>query len=267
MEIEDALINFQKLINDAILKDGAKGKEAIIRSSKPIQNIHEAVKSKLIQSGIESVRIYPPLENTSPELTLAGFLKNKAQDVCVIPKDTPRRSETLTDGLLQGNLDTFGQNYTERTLTINVRSQVSSLAKNFDTLYERNIAEAQNLHIRCKKMCLGEVYMIAVPEYSSDAVNINTIKFLNRVGTVEKYIKSFQAINNRIDTTKEEYKYERICLLIVDFQQNPIKLYNSDEELKAAGLLKSNSTASITELTWSSFIPSLLQTYNTRFGS
>jgi len=64
------------------------------------------------------------------------------------------------EGLLRETNDYYGKDYTEKIISINVRSQFSSLAKNFDTLYERTIAEAQNLHVRCSKMCLGEVYMM-----------------------------------------------------------------------------------------------------------
>ena len=35
----------------------------------------------------------------------------------------------------------------------------------------------------------------------------------------------FQAINNRNSVNKDEYKYERVCLLIVDFRKKEPKLY------------------------------------------
>lgn len=51
-----------------------------------------------------------------------------------------------------------------------------------------------------------------------------------------KYIKSFQAINNRKGTEKNFYKYEKVCLLIVDFSQTPAKIYNTSDELKESDL-------------------------------
>lgn len=267
INISGALENFRSLIHQAIIEGGEAGKHSIIRSSRPIQNIHDAVKSELIKYGVEPERIIPLLGNTKPELDLAGFFKKKAQDICVFPINVEPNTEILTDGFLQGQADNYGRDYTERIISINARSQISSLAKNFDTMYERTFAEALNFHIRCPKMVLGEVYMIAVPEYGSDEVKGNEIRFLDRSGTVEKYIKSFQGVNNRLDFTKEHYKYERVCLLIVDFQQTPIKIYNSDEELKSAGLLKLESEASIADLTWESFVPALLEIYRTRFGA
>ena len=264
--IQQAINNFKKLIENAILKDGVSGKEAMIRSSKPIMNIHEAVKSELIHHKIRQERIFPSLGETTPELRLAGFLKKKAQDICIIPEKEKKYHETLTDGLLQGAQDSFGKTYTEQTLSINVRSQISSLAKNFDTLYERTIAEAYNLHIRCPEMCLGEVYLIAIPEYDSELVKQKQIGFVTpKSSMVEQYIKSFQAINGRIDTNKEKYKYEKICLLIVNFNQRLPKIYHCVEELKKDQMLQRDSKLSITALTWKSFIPSLLKIYDSRF--
>jgi len=264
--IEQAIINFKELIEGSIIEGGTAGKQAMIRSSKPINNIHEAVKSELINNDIPRHRIFPPLGKTTPELKLAGFLKQKYQDVCVAPEGKETNEEILTEGLLQEATDYYGMEYTERTISINIRSQISSLAKNFDTLYERTIAEAQNLHVRCPRMCLGEVYMIAVPEYSSDAFKNNDIVFLDRAGTVEKYVKSFQAINSRTETNKDGYKYERVCLLIVDFRKEVPKIYNTDEELKEAGLLPDEAEASIADLNWNNFTKNLLNTYFHRFN-
>jgi hypothetical protein len=266
ISIQEAVNNFKALIDGSIQQGGIEAKEAMIRSSKPINCIHEAVKSALINAGIERNRVYPPLGASSPEMKLAGFLKHKHQDVCVAPHGHTPESEIMTEGLLQEAADYYGKAYTERVISINIRSQMSSLAKNFDTLYERTIAEAQNLHVRCPKMVLGEVYMIAVKEYNPVSMKSNKVEFIDKVGAVQKYIKSFQAINGRIDFTKEDYKYEKVCLLIVDFGQTPAKIYNTNEELIADGLMPDNSQANIVELNWDSFIPSILKTYESRFG-
>ena len=266
ISIQEAVDNFKELIESSIKEGGIAAKEAMIRSSKPINNIHEAVKSELIRSGISPNRIHPPLGATSPELKLAGFIKQKHQDVCVSPEGYIPEEETLTEGILREAMDYYGKDYTERTISINVRSQMSSLAKNFDTLYERTIAEAQNLHVRCPRMVLGEVYMIPVKEYDAEAMKNNEVKFIDRIGAVEKYIKSFQAINGRLDYSREDYKYERVCLLLVDFEQTPAKIYGHNSELYEDGLLDSKSDAFIDELSWETFTVNILNTYNARFG-
>jgi hypothetical protein len=264
--IQQAVDNFKKLIETSILEGGIKAKEAMIRSSKPINNIHEAVKADLIRKGISPARIHPPLNETKPELKLAGFIKQKHQDVCVSPDGYVPEEETMTEGILREATDYYGKDYTERTISINVRSQMSSLAKNFDTLYERTIAEAQNLHVRCPKMVLGEVYMIPVKEYDASVMDENRVEFIDRIGAVEKYIKSFQAINGRPNYEREDYKYERVCLLLVDFQQTPAKIYSTNQELYDDGLLDEASDASIEELSWETFTDNILSAYNERFN-
>jgi len=268
MTIQQAVINFKKLIDNSIIEGGNKAKTAIIRSSRPILNIHEAVKNQLVLSGVNKELIFPPLSKRKPELKLAGGLKQKDQDVCVAPNNINHQSEMLTIGLLKGTLDKYGEEYTKRTLTINVRSQISSIQKNFDTLYERTISEAQNLHDRCPEMVLGEVYLIAVPEYNDKEFENNKCVFKNiSPKIVEKYIKSFQAITNRTELDKFFYQYEATCLLIVDFSRKVPKIYHTTSELIADGLLPSDTAIKYEGLEWSSFSKKLLKIYTERFGT
>jgi len=130
MTIQKAVENFKSLINTSIISGGVAGKQAMIRSSRPINNIHEAVKSELIRNGIEKHRIHPLLGESKPELKLTGFIKQKYQDVCVEPKDYTPKNEQLIEGLLMEKTDYYGKAYTERTISINIRSQISSLSKN-----------------------------------------------------------------------------------------------------------------------------------------
>jgi hypothetical protein len=166
---------------------------------------------------------------------------------------------------LEGKIDRYGKEFTEKILSINVRSQLSSLDKNFDTLYERTFAEALNFHLRCPEMCLGEVYMIPVYEYDTRAAQQNRISFSRSFRNVEKYLLAFNSIAGRISIVSDHYKYEQVCLLIIDFSLQTPKIYSSDEDLKRDGLLPENSAASISNLTFERFIPSLLETYRARF--
>ena len=264
--LQVAVDNFKFLIEESIKTGGAKGKEAMIRSSRPILNIHEAVKSELVRAGIAEKLLFPPLNSRVPELKLAGSRKQKNQDVCVVTS-LEKAAEILREGLLDDVVDEYGEIFTERTISINVRSQISSIQKNFDTLYERITSEAINLHDRCPKMCLGEVYMIAVPEYDDKEIQCNQVAFKKMSqALVLKYIKSFQAINNRRGTEKNFYQYEKVCLLIVDFSKHPTKIYHSSEELKEDGLIPQDSTVSFEQLSWQNFVPQLLKIYAERFG-
>ncbi len=266
ISIQKAVNNFKTLIEAAIIEGGEEAKQAMIRSSRPILNLHEAVKSELIKAGVAKDFIFPPLNSRTPELKLAGSRKQKNQDVCVVP-DHKKAEEILKEGLLQDVVDEFGERFTESTIAINIRSQISSIQKNFDTLYERTTSEAINLHDRCPKMCMGEVYMIAVPEYDDKAIRQGKVVFKKTSqALVMKYIKSFQAINNRKGIEKNFYKYEKVCLLIVDFSKSPVKIYNTNEELFKKDLIPENSNVDISELSWNKFVPELLQTYSERFG-
>ena len=76
----------------------------------------------------------------------------------------------------------------------------------------------------------------------------------------------FQAINNRRDSDKDGYKYERVCLLIVDFRQEIPKLYETIEELKNDGLIPQSSVATLENLTSNNLANDLLSVYRNRFG-
>ena len=125
------------MIEQSILTGGAKGKESMIRSSVLINLIHDAVKYELQQEGVIPANIYPHFQNTKPEIKLAGFLKQKDQDVCVIPKNV-RKDPLMIDWgpmAFQNKRDPYGYEFSTNTLVINIRSQMSSLAKNADTLF------------------------------------------------------------------------------------------------------------------------------------
>lgn len=266
MTLNNALVQFKTLIENAITIGGTEAKINLIRSSAPINLIHEAVKTQLIANGVKAQNIRPKVGQSVGEIPLYGFLKKKKQDVAVIPSGIAPSPETV----LLNKTDPLGSNYTARTLSINLRSQLSSAAKNFDTLYERTFAEAFNLHGRCASIVLGEVYLIAVREYDTTESDQNRVGFkpldANIHRHVEKYIRYFEQINNRSVTTQDGHKYERISLLLVDFSPAVPVVYNTRQDLINDGLLDPASTASMTNLTFDSLVPNLIQTYQARFG-
>lgn len=270
INLEDALLLIKTSIEKAIIKKGSVGKNNLIRSQKPIKLLHDVVKSELIKKNVNGTLIKPPLNESKGELSLSGFFKRKNQDVCIIPNDIIQSEERLDfEGILKGITDKYGFQYTEKILSINIRSQLSSAAKNFDTLYERTFAEALNLHLRCPSMVLGEFYMIPVREYDSEAANHRKIKFKqenNIANHIEKYLYAFNAINKRTTINNDHYKYERVCLLIVDFSRDIPKIYNNDEELKIDGLLSIHSQATLRDMDFTSFVDDLLSMYSARFG-
>ena len=239
--------------NGNTYENGNKAKEALIRSQKIINLIHEFIKNDFVNCGVPPQMIFPPLGSSKPEIKIKGFLKSKNQDVTILP-DADYTATSDTNSIEN-----------EKILSVNIRSQLSSLAKNIDTLYERTFAEALNLHLSYPRQCLGEVYLIPTHEYDDRAMLRNQVAFKS-VSKIENYIEMFQAINGRRDTNKDGYKYERVCLLIVDFSQANPKLYESIEELKNDNLIPQNSTVTLEDLTSKNFARDLLSIYKTRFG-
>jgi len=273
INLNEALEIIKISIEDVIRFSGAQGKKSLITSQQPINLLHEVVKSSLVEKGVTRELIHPPVGQSNGEIKLAGFLKFKKQDVSVFPNNlTPRQEEINFDGLFNtGTIEPYGELFSEHILSINVRSQLSSLANNIDTMFERTYAEPLNLHRRVPKMVLGEVYLISVRELNSAELSQKNVvykPFTNSTSNyLEKYIKGFSALNMRASQRDDDFKYEKVALIIADFSQTPVKIYNSTEELTEDNLLPLGSTASMDNLNYEDLIQTLLNVYERRFGA
>lgn len=273
MTIEQCLALIQTDIEQSITTGGIKGKKSLITSQKLINLLHEVVKHSLVNLGVNPLLIHPPIGRAKPEKRIAGFLKFKTQDICVFPNNREPRREPITfKGLFATDeTEPFGENFSEQILAINLRSQLSSIGKNLDTMYERTYAEPLNLHRRLPKMVLGEVYLISARELNSTSVERKIVEYkpvtISTAKSIEKYINGFSALNNRSSQTDDPFKYEKVALLIADFSQSPVKLYNTTAELKHDNLLPMGSAATIEELTYPNFERTLLAIHSQRFGT
>lgn len=252
--------------NGAVYLNGQKAKESLIRSQKLINLVHEKVKQELIAHGVKPENIFPPLNNSNPELELTGFFKKKNQDICVIPSNIDKVPRRINWGPLghEGLLDPYGEVFSKNVLSINVRSQLSSLAKNSDTLFERTYAEAQNLHGLYQDIVLGEVYLIPVYEYDNAAMLENRVAFKDSKINLEKYISFFSNISNRQDISTDFYKYEECALIIVDFSLPTPKIYKTTQQLKDNGLVSNNFNVELNNISFDNFISKLLKKYEER---
>lgn len=250
-----------------IFDNGSLAKESLIRSSRLIGYLHECVKEELICHKVKSGNIFPPLGSSHPEIKITGFLKQKDQDITIIPSNVDKEEILVDWGPLkhENTKDSFGINYTSNCLIINVRSQLSSLAKNADTLFERTFAEAMNLHTIYKNIVLGEVYLIPVYEYNESDAKNNIVSFSTRKTNLAKYISFFSAINDRVSSEDDEYKYERCALLIVDFSKEIPKIYNTTEELKEDGLISDDFDLELGDISFPNFVEDILHKYSERF--
>ena len=87
MDIHQSLLKIKQLLEDSILHDGTVGKRNLIRTSKPINVIHEMVKQGFVGLGVPKERIFPNLTQTTGEVSITGFIKKKNQDIVVLPKN------------------------------------------------------------------------------------------------------------------------------------------------------------------------------------
>lgn len=181
ISLSEALQIIKVSIEDVIRSGGSSGKTSLITSQQLVNLLHETIKSELVIEGVNSVNIKPQIGSASPEITLSGFLKFKKQDVCVFPNNLVANQETIDfNGLYNtGITDPYGELFTEHILSVNVRSQLSSLGNNIDTMFERTFAEPMNLHRRVPKMVLGEVYLISVRELNSAQIAQNIPSYNN----------------------------------------------------------------------------------------
>jgi len=244
--------------------NGQKAKEALIRSQRLIMKIHEVVKSSLVSTlqtkGITHT-IHPPLGESSPELKITGFIKAKNQDVVVLfDGKTP---EIISEGPLEGNTDYVGKNVSETSIVIGVRSQMSSVAKNFDTLMERAFAETLNLRLRLPSLVMGEVYLLPIVEYDNVAMEDNRVVFKDTFVPVERFIKTFLGITGRNNNNLESsfYKYDRSCLVLADFRSDTPRVFTSLQELKEKGVVSEHFDANFYELSPQGFCQDIVDEY------
>lgn len=272
LTLEESLEIIKVSIEDVIRTGGTSGKTSLITSQQLVNLLHETIKSSLVAEGVSSFNIRPSIGAANPEITLAGFLKFKKQDVCVFPNNLQPRQESIDfNGLFNsGVTEPYGELFTEHVLSINVRTQLSSLAANVDTMFERTYAEPLNLHRRVPKMVLGEMYLISVRELDSNQIAQNNPVYSNFTAAtsrqLERYIKGFSALNMRKGQRDDDFKYERVALIIADFSQNPVRIYSTTQQLIQDNLLPANSTATIDNLHFDGFIRTLLDCYEQRFG-
>ncbi len=257
---------FVKPENRHKITNGLKAKESFIRSSKLINHIHELAKEVLVLYGLNQNQIKPPLNASKPELGVYGFLKKKNQDVSYIPKNIkPSKREVDWGPLSFGNhKDPYGDKFISNSLIINIRSQLSSIGKNNDTLFERTFAEALNLHMIYPELTMGEIYLIPVYEYDEQDMINGNISFKTNKTKVEDFIAFFSAINNRDLSKGEHYKYERCALMIVDFSRAVPKIYYNTQDLIDDNLVSQAFPLELADISIDTFFEDIISIYNSR---
>jgi hypothetical protein len=265
-DIETAITSSQ--FNGRNYDNGQKAKEALIRSSKLILKIHEVTKVSLNKSIKQRPHvIHPPLNSSSPELSITGFIKAKKQDIVILFDNAIPKREEIVSGPMKGEFDKIGKDVSNRSIIVGIRSQLSSVAKNFDTLMERAFAETLNLRLRLPNCVMGEVYLLPVYEYDDRAMVQNRVEWKDRPVPVDKFIRTFIGISQRkaVLNTNDLYKYERSCLLLVNLKTNPPKVYLTTDELKEDSIISESFEEHFEILSPLNFADDLISVYNQRF--
>ena len=196
--------------NEIKREDGNPG--FLIRSGKIIDELHEYLKHELIKNGVKKTYINPPLGKTSPEKAIDGYFKTKDQDILVQKEEN------------------------QPLISLNIRSQLSSVQKNYDTLFERLVAESVNIHEKFPQVPCGYLYLLPAVGYNSDAMKENKV-VRNEHFNWEKYLTTFGLLADRQDSSDKTFKYEKICLLAVDFSVNPPEVLSSTGDFLSRGLI------------------------------
>lgn len=258
--------------NDNRYPNGQEAKEALIRSQNLILKIHEVVKVSLLDE-LSRYRtdfsIFPPIGARSPEMTVYGLLKGKRQDVVVMFDDIPDNGVHISEGPLTGSYDPVGHEKAEKSIVIGVRSQLSSIAKNFDTLMERSFAETLNLRLRLPNLVMGDVYLIPVVEYDDVLMKRNQVGWKRDTIAIDKFISTFLAISGRSSrkSDPEIYKYERVALVVVDFRQNSPKIFLTTDELKQGGFVSHDFSKRYEPLSPVNFVQDIIEIYKQRHSA
>lgn len=250
--------------------DGLKAKESFIRSHELIMPIHEVVKQSLrdeLNRRNLSFQIHPPVGETSPELKFVGYLKSKKQDISVLFDGDSPTPEKIKEGPLKGVTDPVGEDVSRTSIVIGVRSQMSSIGKNFDTLMERLFAETLNLRLRLTSLTMGEVYLLPIVPYKSEPMKQNRVGWKNDTIKIETFLRTFSAFSGRSANDyedKEEYMYERSALLLTDFRHSPPKVYRTTKELKKDDFVSSEFDIQYEKLSPKNFASDIVEKHLNR---
>jgi hypothetical protein len=269
--LETALTETRKILAQAITtatyegkkhKDGQEAKNAAIRSQSPIRKLHQVVgDSVFTEISSKGIRpsMWPPVGKDSPELSVTGLLKAKKQDIAITVES--HKAEKITTGVQKGSVDPIGYNATNRALVIGIRSQLSSIEKNFDTLAERAFAETLNLSLRCPNITLGEVYLIPLNEFDDSKLKSNKMGFKSNPVNVAKFVRFFNAITHLSTSSKlrESYQYSATTLIVADFSQSKVRvLWDKADVTSAFG---KEMAADMTELLPDNFVKRISKRY------
>ena len=214
--LEDALKKMQEDLFNVIktsqwngkkYKNGQTAKTSYIRAKGFINPINDVLKKSFLK--LDSNLKFKPAINshdTKGEEEVTGFMKKKKQDLSIRIK---KNSKSINYPLL-----------------INTRSQMSKISGNQDTIFERAYAESINLKMPINYI-VGEVFVLPYYEFNHKKCKYNKIEYLKDRINLDWFFSHYTKVNSREDLNvegKDFVKYDKLCILIIDFKQTPAKI-------------------------------------------
>lgn len=264
---QNAANKMKEILINKISTKGTKGVTSLIKGSKLINLFHEAIKLDLEQHNINTFCIHPKIGYTKPEIKLTGAIFTKRQDICILPLNIEKKTGYFDIFTHQkDDIDIYGKDCMNNSLTINIKSQLSSLPNNFSTLFSGFVGETINLK-KISPNIITSNFLI-IPLYALDIKSIkqNQINFISKQTNIEKYIKTAL----RISTTNYSYisnnieLNDRLGLLIIDFSQDIPYIFKNDQELREKGIISKDFPYSYRMVDTLNFITDILTIYSQR---
>lgn len=168
-----------------------------VRGQGMIKQLHDFSIRELKRLGISERKFI-----IKPEATIFGAHKPKEVDVAVIHKEV-------------GPL-----------IIVSIRSQMSSIDKNFINYYEGIIGDVISLHEKYPDLVIGEIYMLPKETIIRDLDGHRRIE----PHDLRKKEKLFKRITNRKDGKDRLDKYEHLAFLAVDFVKEPPEVLDIPED-------------------------------------
>ncbi|MDA8008656.1 MAG: hypothetical protein MPK62_02530 [Alphaproteobacteria bacterium] len=112
-------------------------------------------------------------------------------------------------------------------ITISVKSQMSSIMKNFNHYYEGAIGDVTAIHKRFPFSSSGMIWLFPLSPIKPTKTN--------EIANFEKIEKMLNMATGRINYTDDISKHESFCMLVVDFSKDPPEIvsdYPQNDSLK-----------------------------------
>jgi len=102
---------------------------------------------------------------------------------------------------------------------------MTKISANQDTIFERAYAESVNLKMPIN-FIIGEVFVLPYYEINHEKCKQNIIDYKKQID-LNWFFSHYTKVNLREDlsiTDKNFVKYDKLCILIIDFRETPAKI-------------------------------------------